>query len=136
VGFHGDNLAFGVEDSGTAGAIPGTISAILALGIRPSKAKYTRSDGKDRVLTPERAVAVITRFLSRVVAMDTRYVISALIGVFCVFAIFAAITTARHLSLRESAPATVKAKQSRPAEYNRLTALPIVDSDCGNYPVV
>jgi hypothetical protein len=64
--------------------------------------------------------------------MDTRYLISVLIGVFCFFAIFAAITTARHLALRESAPVTVKAKQSRPAKYNRLTDLPLVGPDGDN----
>jgi hypothetical protein len=57
--------------------------------------------------------------------MNTRYIFSALIGGFCLFAIFAAITTARHLSHREGASRTpVKTKQSRPAEYSRLTALP------------
>jgi hypothetical protein len=34
-------------------------------------------------------------------AMDARYLISALIGAFCLFAIFVAITTARYLSQRE-----------------------------------
>jgi hypothetical protein len=38
--------------------------------------------------------------------MDMRYVVSALIGAFCLFAIFAAITTARHLSQREGASGT------------------------------
>jgi hypothetical protein len=56
--------------------------------------------------------------------MDTRYVFSALIGAFCLFAIFAAITIARHLSQREGAAGSVKTKQSRQAEYVRLTALP------------
>jgi hypothetical protein len=56
--------------------------------------------------------------------MDMRYVVSALIGAFCLFAIFAAITTARHLSLREGSTGTVPTKQSRQAEYDRLTALP------------
>jgi hypothetical protein len=45
--------------------------------------------------------------------MDMRYVISALIGAFCLFAIFAAVTTARHLSLREGSTGTVRTKQSR-----------------------
>jgi hypothetical protein len=57
--------------------------------------------------------------------MDMRYVISALIGVFCLFAIFAAVTTARHLSLREGSTSTVRTKQSRQAEYDRLAALPL-----------
>jgi hypothetical protein len=54
--------------------------------------------------------------------MYSRFIISALIGAFCLFAIFAAVTTARHLSLREGAASTVKAKQSCLAEYNRLVA--------------
>jgi hypothetical protein len=53
--------------------------------------------------------------------MDTRYVFSALIGAFCLFLIFAVITTARHLSQREVG-GSLKAKQSRQAQYVRLTA--------------
>jgi hypothetical protein len=64
--------------------------------------------------------------------MDTRYIFSALIGAFCLFAIFAVITTARHLSLRQGSAGTVKAKQSGRAEYNRLTALPMVGPDGDN----
>jgi hypothetical protein len=55
--------------------------------------------------------------------MDTRYLFSALIGAFCLFAIFAAITTARHLSQREGAAGTLNTKQSRQAKHVRLTAL-------------
>ena len=55
--------------------------------------------------------------------MDTRYLFSALIGAFCLFAIFIAITTARYLSQREGAAGTLKTKQSRQAEYVRLTGL-------------
>jgi hypothetical protein len=55
--------------------------------------------------------------------MDTRYIFSALIGAFCLVLIFAAITTARHLSQREVG-GSHKAKQGRQAEYDRLTALP------------
>jgi hypothetical protein len=55
--------------------------------------------------------------------MDTRYLFSALIGAFCLFVIFAAITTARHLSQREGAAGGLKTKQSRQAEHVRLTAL-------------
>jgi hypothetical protein len=61
--------------------------------------------------------------------MDMRYVVSALIGAFCLFAILAAITTARHLSQREGSTGTVRTKQSRQAEYDRLTALPRVLPD-------
>jgi hypothetical protein len=61
--------------------------------------------------------------------MDMRYFVSALIGAFCLFAIFAAITTARHLSLREGSTGTVRTKQSRQAEYDRLTAFPRVPPD-------
>jgi hypothetical protein len=50
--------------------------------------------------------------------MDTRYVFSALIGAFCLFLIFAVITTARHLSQREVG-GPLKAKQGRQAEYVR-----------------
>jgi len=50
--------------------------------------------------------------------MDTRYVFSALIGAFCLFLIFAVITTARHLSQREVG-GPLKAKQSRQTEYLR-----------------
>jgi type II secretory pathway component PulK len=57
--------------------------------------------------------------------MDTRYLFSALIGAFCLVAIFAAITTARHLSQREGAAGALKTKQSRQAEHVRLTALHI-----------
>jgi uncharacterized membrane protein len=56
--------------------------------------------------------------------MDTRYVVSALIGAFCLFAIFAAITTARHLSQREGSTNTVRTKQTSQAEYDHLTGLP------------
>jgi hypothetical protein len=56
--------------------------------------------------------------------MDTRYVFSALIGAFCLFVIFAAITTVRHLSQREGAADTGKTKQSRQVGYVRLTASP------------
>jgi hypothetical protein len=56
--------------------------------------------------------------------MDTRHVISALIGAFCLFAIFAAITTARHLSQRDGSVRALKTKQSRQAEYDRLAASP------------
>ena len=55
--------------------------------------------------------------------MDTRYVLSALIGVFCLFAIFAAITTARHLSQRESPQGGLPIKQSHRAQYYPLTAV-------------
>jgi hypothetical protein len=68
--------------------------------------------------------------------MDTRYLFSALIGAFCLFAIFAAITTARHLSQREGATSTVKTKQSRQADYVRLTALPRWIRTLGNCPMV
>jgi hypothetical protein len=65
--------------------------------------------------------------------MDTRYVFSALIGVFCLFVIFAAITTARHLSQREGPAGGGKTKQSRQAEYDRLTALPgVLPDSVGN----
>ena len=56
--------------------------------------------------------------------MDMRYVVSALIGAFCLIAIFAAITTARHLFQREGSTGTVRTKQTRQVEYDRLTALP------------
>jgi hypothetical protein len=55
--------------------------------------------------------------------MDARYLISALIGAFCLFAIFVAITTARYLSQGEGAAGALKTKQSRQTEYVRLTAL-------------
>ena len=50
--------------------------------------------------------------------MDARYVFSALIGAFCLFLIFAVITTARHLSQREVG-GPLKAKQSRQTGYLR-----------------
>jgi hypothetical protein len=56
--------------------------------------------------------------------MGMRYVVSALIGAFCLFAIFAAIKTVRHLSQRQGSTGAIRTKQSRQAEYDRLTALP------------
>jgi hypothetical protein len=64
--------------------------------------------------------------------MDTRYVVSALIGAFCLFALFAAITTARHLSQREGASAgTVRTKQSRQEETDRLNGFAAMGPDLG-----
>jgi hypothetical protein len=37
---------------------------------------------------------------SRLSAVDTRFIFSAMMGVFCVVLIFAAVTTARHISDR------------------------------------
>jgi hypothetical protein len=55
--------------------------------------------------------------------MDRRHIFSALIGAFCLFSIFAAITSARHLAQREVG-GSIREKQSRQAGYDRLTALP------------
>ena len=80
----------------------------------------------ERIDLPKRAVAVIRLFCKGCdYAMDTRYVFSALIGAFCLFLIFAVITTARYLAQREVG-GSLKAKQGRQAEYVRLTAVPRV----------
>jgi hypothetical protein len=52
--------------------------------------------------------------------MDMRYVVSALIGAFCLFAIFAAITTARRLSQREGRPGPLG--QNKAAKRNMIAS--------------